>query len=73
MPPWSRTWPHVAGGGLGVVIRVELRGGGLVLVGLAALHLVVPFLRLQGVLTGHLAERVSVRNALRLRLVMITI
>ena len=54
----------MAGGGLGAVVLVELRGGGLVLVGLGALHLVVAFLRLQGVLTGHLTERISVGNAL---------
>ena len=54
----------MAGGGLGVVVLVELRGGGLVLVGLGALHLVVASLRLQGVLTGHLAKRISVGNAL---------
>ena len=40
----------MAGGGLGAVVLVELRGGGLALVGLSALHLVVAFLRLQGVL-----------------------
>ena len=73
MPPWSRTWPHVVGGGPGVVIRVELLGGGLVLVGQGALHLIFPSLRLQGVLTGPLAVRLSVRVALRLRLVIITI
>ena len=61
---WSRTRPHVAGGGLGAVVLVELHVVGLVLVGLGALHLVVTLLRLQGVLTGHLTERISVGNAL---------
>ena len=60
----SRTRHHVAGGGLGAVVLVELCVVGLVLVGLGALHLVVTLLRLQGVLTGHLTERMSVRNAL---------
>ena len=61
------------GGGPGVVVRVELLGGGLILVGLGTFHLVVPSLRLQGVLTGHLAVRIPVKVALRLRLVIITI
>ena len=54
----------MAGGGLGAVVLVELHVVGLVLVGLGALHLVVTLLRLQGVLTGHLTERISVGNAL---------
>ena len=57
----------MAGGGLGVAVLVELRDGGLFLVGLGALHLVVPSLRQQGVHTGHLAERIPVGNAFRLR------
>ena len=60
----SRTWPHVAGRGLSAVVLFELHVVGLVLVGLGALHLVVTLLRLQGVLTGHLTERISVGNAL---------
>ena len=55
----------MAGGGLGAVVMVELHAVGLVLVGLGAPHQVVTVLRLQGVLTGHLTERISVRSALR--------
>ena len=61
----SRTWPHVAGGSLGAIVLVELHVVGLVLVGLGAPPRVVTILRLQGVLTGHLAKRISVRSALR--------
>ena len=62
MISWSRTRPHVADGGLGAIVLVELLGVGLVLVRLGALYLVVAFLRLQGVLTGHLTERISVSS-----------
>ena len=60
----SRTWPYVAGGGLGAVVLFELLDEGPVLVGLGAPHRFLTIHRLQGALTGHLAKRISVRSAL---------
>ena len=60
----SRTRPHVAGGGPSTVVLFELQVVGLVLVGLGTLRQVVTLLLLLGVLADHLAERISVRNAL---------
>ena len=61
----SRTWPYDAVGGLAAVVLFGLLGEGPVLVRLGAPHRFLTILRLQGALTGHLAERISVRSALR--------